>query len=90
VGHALQERITMETKKQAAHANFYSHHRARLQRQRGASFERSDISNEITAVSSVSVKRNWGGTNLERSLTSEFQRGQDRRAWNRRAARACR
>ena len=72
-GTRFKSAITMETKKQAAHANFYFPTTERgYNDSAGASFERSDISNEITAVSSVSVKRNWGGTNLERSLTFEF------------------
>ena len=72
-GTRFKSALTMETKKQAAHANFYFPTTERgYNDSAGASFERSDISNEITAVSSVSVKRNWGGTNLERSLTFEF------------------
>ena len=65
--------LTMETKKQTAHGTFYFPTTERGYNDSvGASFERSDISNEITAVSSVTAKRNWGGTNLERSLTFEF------------------
>ena len=65
--------MTMETKKQAAHTNFYFPTTERGYNDSvGASFERSDISNEITAVSTIAAKRNWGGTNLERSLTFEF------------------
>ena len=72
-GTRFKSALTMETKKQAAHANFYFPTTERgYNDSAGASFERSDISNEITAVSTVSVKRNWGGTNLERSLTFEF------------------
>nr|WP_300752397.1 autotransporter assembly complex family protein [Janthinobacterium sp.] len=72
-GTRFKSAITMETKKQAAHTNFYLPTTARgYSDSVGASFERSDISNEITAVSAISAKRNWGGTNLERSLTFEF------------------
>lgn len=72
-GTRFKSALTMETKKQAAHANFYFPTTERgYNDSAGASFERSDISNEITAVSTISVKRNWGGTNLERSLTFEF------------------
>ena len=72
-GTRFKSAITMETKKQAAHANFYFPTTARgYNDSAGASFERSDISNEITAVTTISAKRNWGGTNLERSLTFEF------------------
>lgn len=72
-GTRFKSAITMETKKQAAHANFYFPTTVRgYNDSAGASFERSDISNEITAVTTISAKRNWGGTNLERSLTFEF------------------
>lgn len=72
-GTRFKSALTMETKKQAAHANFYFPTTARgYNDSAGASFERSDISNEITAVTTISAKRNWGGTNLERSLTFEF------------------
>ncbi|WFR80366.1 autotransporter assembly complex protein TamA [Janthinobacterium rivuli] len=72
-GTRFKSAITMETKKQAAHANFYFPTTERgYNDSAGASFERSDISNEITAVTTLSAKRNWGGTNLERSLTFEF------------------
>ncbi|MGK5075194.1 autotransporter assembly complex protein TamA [Janthinobacterium sp. ZB1P44] len=72
-GTRFKSAITLETKKQAAHANFYFPTTERgYNDSAGASFERSDISNEITAVTTISAKRNWGGTNLERSLTFEF------------------
>ncbi|MGK5048539.1 autotransporter assembly complex protein TamA [Janthinobacterium sp. GB4P2] len=72
-GTRFKSAITMETKKQATHANFYFPTTERgYNDSAGASFERSDISNEITAVTTISAKRNWGGTNLERSLTFEF------------------
>lgn len=72
-GTRFKSAITIETKKQAAHANFYFPTTERgYNDSAGASFERSDISNEITAVTTISAKRNWGGTNLERSLTFEF------------------
>ena len=72
-GTRFKSALTMETKKQAAHANFYFPTTERGYNDSAcASFERSDISNEITAVTTISAKRNWGGTNLERSLTFEF------------------
>ncbi len=72
-GTRFKSALTMETKKQSARTNFYFPTTERGYNDSvGASFERSDISNEITAVSTVSAKRNWGGTNLERSLTFEF------------------
>jgi translocation and assembly module TamA len=72
-GTRFKSALTMETKKQAAYANFYFPTTERgYNDSAGASFERSDISNEITAVTTISAKRNWGGTNLERSLTFEF------------------
>jgi translocation and assembly module TamA len=72
-GTRFKSALTMETKKQAAHANFYFPTTERGYNDSvGTSFERSDISNEITAVTTISAKRNWGGTNLERSLTFEF------------------
>lgn len=72
-GTRFKSAITMETKKQSAHTSFYFPTTERgYNDSAGASFERSDISNEITAVTTISAKRNWGGTNLERSLTFEF------------------
>jgi translocation and assembly module TamA len=72
-GLRMKSALTLETKKQSAHSDFYYPVTARGYRDSiGASFERSDISGEITSVAAVSGKRAWGTPLLERSLTLEF------------------
>jgi translocation and assembly module TamA len=72
-GLRMKSALTLETKKQSAHSDFYYPVTPQGYRDSiGASFERSDISGEITSVAAVSGKRAWGTPLLERSLTLEF------------------
>jgi translocation and assembly module TamA len=65
--------LTLETKKQTASSNFYFPVTPEGYNDSiGASFERSDISGEVTSVSSVAAKRTWGTPLLERSLSLEL------------------
>ena len=72
-GLRMKSALTLETKQQTATSNFYfpitpDGYNDSI----GASYVRSDISGEITAVSSISAKRAWGTPLLERSLTLEL------------------
>ncbi|MGV7207926.1 autotransporter assembly complex protein TamA [Oxalobacteraceae bacterium A2-2] len=72
-GLKMKSALTLETKKQTAKADFYfpvtpDGYNDSV----GASYERTDISGELTAVSTVAAKRTWGTPLLERSLTLEF------------------
>jgi len=72
-GLRMKSALTLETKKQTATTNFYfpvtpDGYNDSI----GASFERSDISGEVTSVSSIAAKRAWGTPLLERSLTLEL------------------
>ena len=72
-GLRMKSSLTLETKQQAAHADFYFPLTPQgYSDSIGTSFERSDISGEVTSVSRVSAKRAWGTPLLERSLTLEF------------------
>lgn len=72
-GLRFKSALTMETKKQTARGDFYFPTTADGYNDSiGAGFERSDISNEITSVSTVAAKRAWGTPLLERSVTLEF------------------
>jgi translocation and assembly module TamA len=65
--------LTLETKKQTLSSNFYFPVTPEGYNDSiGASFERSDISGEVTSVTSVAAKRAWGTPLLERSLTLEL------------------
>ncbi|HEU4846346.1 MAG TPA: autotransporter assembly complex family protein [Burkholderiaceae bacterium] len=72
-GLRMKSALTLETKKQSARSDFYYPVTPQGYRDSiGASFERSDISGEVTSVTAVSGKRAWGTPLLERSLTLEF------------------
>lgn len=72
-GLRMKSALTLETKKQSAHSDFYYPVTAQGYRDSiGASFERSDILGETTSVAAISGKRAWGTPLLERSLTLEF------------------
>ena len=72
-GLRLKSALTLETKRQTARGDFYFpvtpdgyNHSI------GASYERSDIEGETTAVTSIAAKRAWGTPLLERSLSLEL------------------
>ena len=72
-GLRMKSALTLETKKQTASSNFYFPVTPEGYNDSiGASFERSDIEGEVTAVSSIAAKRAWGTPLLERSLTLEL------------------
>jgi translocation and assembly module TamA len=72
-GLRLKSALTLETKKQTATSNFYFPVTPEGYNDSvGASFERSDISGEVTSVASIAGKRTWGTPLLERSLTLEL------------------
>ncbi|WP_444848024.1 autotransporter assembly complex protein TamA [Duganella caerulea] len=72
-GLRMKSALTLETKKQTARSDFYFPTTADGYNDSfGASFERSDISGEVTSVASVAGKRAWGTPLLERSLSLEL------------------
>jgi translocation and assembly module TamA len=72
-GLRMKSALTLETKKQTATSNFYFPVTPEGYNDSvGASFERSDISGEVTSVASIAGKRVWGTPLLERSLTLEL------------------
>lgn len=72
-GLRLKSAITLETRKQAAHADLYVPTRASGYNDSiGTSFERNDLNGEVTSVASIAVKRAWGSPALERSFTLEY------------------
>ena len=73
LGLKFKSALTMETKKQTARGDFFFPTTAEGYNDSiGASFERSDIANETTSVTTVAAKRAWGTPLLERSLTLEL------------------
>lgn len=72
-GLRLKSGITLETRKQTAHAELYYPTTANGYNDSiGTSFERNDLNGEVTSVSTVSAKRAWGSPVLERSFTLEY------------------
>ena len=72
-GLRLKSALTLETKRQTARGDFYFPVTSDgYNHSIGASYERSDIEGETTAVSSIAAKRAWGTPLLERSLSLEL------------------
>ncbi|MBJ7308968.1 autotransporter assembly complex family protein [Rugamonas sp. CCM 8940] len=72
-GLKLKSALTLETKKQSARGDLYFPVTPKGYNDSvGASFERSDISGEVTSVTTVGAKRAWGTPLLERSVALEF------------------
>ncbi len=72
-GLRLKSAITLETRKQAAHAGLSWPTTAKGYNDSvGTSFERNDLNGEVTSVSTVSAKRSWGSPSLERAFTLEY------------------
>ncbi|MES2127859.1 MAG: autotransporter assembly complex family protein [Pseudomonadota bacterium] len=72
-GLRMKSAITLETRKQAAHADFYyPTTTAGYNDSVGTKFERTDLNGEVTSVASIAAKRAWGTPLLERSVTLEF------------------
>jgi translocation and assembly module TamA len=67
-GLRMKSALTLETKKQTATSNFYFPITPEGYNDSvGASFERSDISGEVTSVASLAAKRAWGTPLLDRN-----------------------
>ncbi|MFL6657859.1 MAG: autotransporter assembly complex protein TamA [Massilia sp.] len=72
-GLRMKSNIILETKRQAARADFYFPTTPRGYNDSfGAGFERTDLQGEVTAVTTVSARRQWGTPLLERGLTLEY------------------
>lgn len=72
-GLRLKSALTLETKRQTARGDFYFPVTPEgYNHSIGASYERSDIEGEVTAVTSVAAKRAWGTPLLERSISLEL------------------
>jgi translocation and assembly module TamA len=72
-GLRLKSAITLETRKQAAHADLSWPTTANGYNDSiGTSFERNDLNGEVTGVATVSAKRAWGSPSLERAVTLEY------------------
>ncbi|HEX8406184.1 MAG TPA: autotransporter assembly complex family protein, partial [Duganella sp.] len=72
-GLRLKSALTLETKRQTARGDFYFPVTPEGYNDSiGASYEKSDIVGETTAVSSIAAKRAWGTPLLERSLSLEL------------------
>lgn len=73
LGLRMKSALTLETKKQTARADLYFPVTPEgYNHSIGATYERSDIAGEVTAVSSLAGKRAWGTPLLERSFTLEL------------------
>ncbi|MES2296165.1 MAG: autotransporter assembly complex family protein [Pseudomonadota bacterium] len=72
-GLRMKSALTVETKKQNAHVDFYVPTNAAAYNDSvGTSFERNDINGEVTSVSTLAARRAWGDTALERSVALEY------------------
>ena len=72
-GLKMKSALTLETRQQTARGDFYFPVTpAGYSDSIGASFQRSDLSGEITSVTSLAAKRAWGTPLLERSVTLEY------------------
>jgi translocation and assembly module TamA len=73
LGLRMKSNIIMETKRQTARADFYFPTTPKgFNDSFGAGFERNDLLGVVTAVSTVAVRRSWGGPQLERSVALEY------------------
>lgn len=85
-GLRMKSNMVLETKRQSARADFYFPTSAQGYNDSfGGGFERTDVSGEVTSVSSIAAKRAWGTPLLERSLTLEYL--SEQRSVNRQVAR---
>jgi translocation and assembly module TamA len=72
-GLRMKSKLLMETKRQSARADFYYPTTPKGYNDSfGAGFEREDVQGEVTATSTVAVRRAWGTPLRERSLTLEY------------------
>lgn len=72
-GLRFKSALTLETKQQTAHADFFFPTAPQGDKDSvGASFTHSNIAGEMTDTGLVAAKRSWGTPRIERSLTLEF------------------
>jgi translocation and assembly module TamA len=72
-GLRMKSNLIAETKRQSARADFYFPTKPKGYNDSfGAGFERNDVQGEVTAVSSLAIRRAWGSPLLERSITLEY------------------
>jgi translocation and assembly module TamA len=72
-GLRMKSDIVLETKRQTARADFYfPTTKEGYNDSFGAGFQRTDLSGEVTSVSTVAAKRAWGTPLLERNFTLEY------------------
>jgi translocation and assembly module TamA len=72
-GLRMKSNIVMETKRQAARADFYFPTTPKGYNDSfGGGIERTDLNGELTRVSTLAVKRGWGTPLLERSVGIEY------------------
>ena len=72
-GLKFKSALTLETKQQTARGEFFfPTTKDGYNDSVGASFQRSDIANQITSVASIAAKRAWGTPLIERSLSLEL------------------
>jgi translocation and assembly module TamA len=72
-GLKLKSGLTLETKKQGAHADFLFPVTPKGYNDSiGGSFERSDIAGEVSSISTLVMQRNWGSQQVARNLTLEY------------------
>ena len=73
VGLRMKSNVLTETKRQSARADFYFPTTVKGYNDSfGAGFERSDLQEEVRAVSTVAVRRAWGTPLFERSISLEY------------------
>lgn len=72
-GLRMKSKLLMETKQQSARADFYYPTTPKGYNDSfGGGFEREDLQGEVTATTTLSVRRAWGTPLRERSLTLEY------------------
>ena len=72
-GLRLKSNIIMESKRQAARADFYFPTTPKGYNDSfGAGFERTDVQGETLAVATLAARRAWGSPRLERSISLEY------------------
>lgn len=72
-GLRMKSALTLETRRQNAHADFYFPTKAGGYNDSiSTQLNRNDLNGEITSTASVAAKRGWGAPRLERALTLEL------------------
>jgi translocation and assembly module TamA len=72
-GLRMKSNIVLETKRQTARADFYFPTRPSGRNDSfGGGIERTDLNGEVTSVTTLAAKRQWGSPLLERSVGIEY------------------